>query len=84
MLIIKQKWYITAKIKKIDDNMNVIYKCTKTQESLFKIDALGRVKGPISTKHTSCSLYFLKCCFLNVFSYFFMQPERVKDAHDLN
>ena len=35
-------------------------------------------------KHTSCSLYFLKCCFLNVFSYFFMQPERVKDAHDLN
>ena len=31
MLIIKQKWYITAKMKKIDDNMNVIYKCTETQ-----------------------------------------------------
>ena len=36
----------------------------KTQETLFTIDTLGGVKMPRSTKHTSCSLDFLKFCLL--------------------
>ena len=34
----------------------------KTQKNLFTIDILGGVKKLRSTKHTSCSLYFLKLC----------------------